>query len=261
MITAGIDCGAKNTQTIIMKDDQIIGRASVLTGFDQKKAVEESLKGALKEADISRDEIDRIGGTGSGKDSIEMADSRVNDIKAIGMAAHYFFPKAGTVADVGAEEGRALKCDEGGKVIDFAINEKCAAGAGAFTESMSRALEVPLEDIGALSLNSTQTIEMNAQCAVFAESEVVSLIHAKTPKPDIARSVHDAISSRITAMVRKVGIENDVALVGGVARNVGFVDSMKRDLETELLIPEDPEYVGALGAALGATTKAQSGGD
>jgi benzoyl-CoA reductase subunit D len=194
---------------------------------------------------------------------ITFANDTITEVGAAARGAKYYFPNARTVIDVGAEEGRALKCDENGKVIDFAINEKCAAGAGAFTESMARALEVKLEDIGNLSLNSDQEIEMNAQCAVFAESEVVSLIHAKTTKENIARAVHDAISSRITAMVRKVGIEKEIALVGGVARNIGFVDSIKRDLESDVLIPEDPEYIGALGAAIAASEKANkdTGGD
>jgi benzoyl-CoA reductase subunit D len=102
-------------------------------------------------------------------------------------------------------------------------------------------------------LNSTQEIPMNAQCAVFAESEVVSLLHAKTPKADIARAVHDAIASRIISLVRKVGFEPDVVLIGGVAYNAGFVDSLKRGLECEILVPDDPEYVSAYGAALAAT--------
>jgi len=122
----------------------------------------------------------------------------------------------------------------------------------ATREAMARALEVPLEKMGGLSLKSQNAVPMNAQCAIFAESEVVSLIHAKTPKEDIVRAVHDAIASRITSMVRRVGIEREVALVGGVARNVGFVKSMKDDLELEILIPEDPEFVGALGAAIAA---------
>jgi benzoyl-CoA reductase subunit D len=151
---------------------------------------------------------------------------------------------------VGAEEGRAIKCDEQGKVQDFAINEKCAAGAGSFTEAMARALEVPLDDFGKISLQSSKTIPMNAQCAVFAESEVVSLVHSKTPKADIARAVHDAIASRIVSMVRRVGINKDVALVGGVSNNPGFVDSLNRALEVEVIVPKDAEYIGALGAAL-----------
>jgi len=206
MITAGIDCGAKNTKTIIIKDGQIIGRGSVLTGFDQKKAVNESLEKALDSAGISREDIERFGGTGSGKDSIEMADSEVNDIKAMGRAAHFFFPNSRTVADVGAEEGRALKIDEKGNVIDFAINEKCAAGAGAFIEAMARALETSLEEMGPLALKSDKEISMNAQCAIFAESEVVGLIHAKTEIQDISKAIHDAMASRIVSMIRRVGV-------------------------------------------------------
>ncbi len=160
-----------------------------------------------------------------------------------------------TVIDVGAEEGRAIKIDDRGKVADFAINEKCAAGSGTFTEAMARALEVKLEKLGELSLKSTQAISMNAQCAVFAESEVVTLIHRKTPKADIARAIHDAIADRITSMVRRVGIEEKIALIGGVAKNVGFVHSLKNDLETDLIIPDDTQFVGALGAALVATDK------
>jgi benzoyl-CoA reductase subunit D len=117
---------------------------------------------------------------------------------------------------------------------------------------MARALQVSLEELGPLSLKSRQAVPMNAQCAVFAESEVVTLIHAKTPREDIARAVLDAIASRIVSMARKVGFEKDIALIGGVARNPGFVEAMKRGLETDVYVPEDPEYVGALGAALAA---------
>ena len=121
---------------------------------------------------------------------------------------------------------------------------------------MARALEVPLEEFGPLSLKSDKAVPMNAQCAVFAESEVVSLVHAKTSKPDIARAVLDAIASRIVSMVRKIGVEKDVVLIGGVAKNPGFVESMKRALETDIIVLEEPEHVGALGAALMAAEKA-----
>jgi benzoyl-CoA reductase subunit D len=263
MITAGIDAGAKNTKTVILQDNEIVAKHSALSGFDQKASAEEAFNGALEKADLKKEDINFILATGSGMKEITFANDTITEVGAAARGATHLFPNARTVIDVGAEEGRALKCDENGKVVDFAINEKCAAGAGAFTESMARALEVKLEDIGELSLRSDQEIEMNAQCAVFAESEVVSLIHAKTTKENIARAVHDAISSRITAMVRKVGIEKEIALIGGVARNVGFVDSIKRDLESEVLIPEDPEFIGALGAAIAATEKAGkgSGGD
>ncbi len=257
MITAGIDCGAKNTKTVILKDGEIIGRGMVLTGFDQQKAVEQSLAAALEAAGVSRDDIEKIGGTGSGKNSINMADTKINDIKAMAKAANYFFPNSRTVTDVGAEEGRAVKIDEKGDVVDFAINEKCAAGAGAFIEVMGRALETPLEEMGPLALKSDKEIPMNAQCVIFAESEVVGLIHAKIDKPDISKAIHDAMVSRIVSMIRRVGVNEDVVMIGGVARNPGFVESMKKELRVEdLFIPDEPEFGAAVGAAVAAAEEA-----
>ena len=257
MITAGIDCGAKNTKTIILKDGKIIGKGSVLTGFDQEAAVEKSLGEALKEAAVSRDEIEKIGGAGSGKQLISMTDVEVNDIEAMAKAANFFFPNARTVTDVGAEEGRAVKIDENGNVVDFTINEKCAAGSGTFIEAMARALEVTVEEMGPLALKSHKEIPMNAQCAIFAESEVVGLIHAKTDKTDISRAIHDAMASRIVSMIRRVGVNEDVVMIGGVARNPGFVELMKKELHVKNLhIPDEPEFGAATGAAVVAVEEA-----
>ncbi len=250
MITAGIDMGAKNIRVLILKDGEVVARAEHLAGFDTAESAEIAFKQALEQAGITKDQIDKIVATGAGRESAPLAQESVTDVGAAARGAKKLIPKARTVIDVGAEEGRAIKTDELGKVLDFAVNEKCAAGAGSFTEAMSRALEVPLEEFGALSLQSTQTTPMNAQCAVFAESEVVSLLHAKTPKQDIARAVHDAIADRIVSMVRRVGIEPEIALIGAVSRNPGFVDSLKRGLERDVTIPENAEYVSALGAAL-----------
>ena len=256
MITAGIDCGAKNTKTVIMKDREIIGKGKVSTGFDQKKAVEESLAEAIATAGIARDDIEKIGGTGSGKNAIDIADASVNDIKAMGKAANYYYPNARTVTDVGAEEGKAAKLDETGNTVDFAINEKCAAGAGAFIEAMARALETPLEELGPLALTSDKEIPMNAQCAIFAESEVVGLIHAKTERKDISKAIHDAMASRIVSMIRRIGVNEDVVMIGGVGYNPGFVAAMKRELNLDsIFIPEDPEFGAAVGAAVVAAQK------
>jgi benzoyl-CoA reductase subunit D len=251
MITAGIDCGAKNTKTVILKEGQIIGKGMVMTGFDQEKSVEESLEKAIQMADISTDDIQRICGTGSGKNSIKMADDDVSDIEAMSKGAHYFFPKARTVIDVGAEEGRAAKIDENGNPVDFAVNEKCAAGAGAFIEAMARALEVTVEDMGPLCLQSDKEIPMNAQCVIFAESEVVGLIHAQTDKADISKAIHDAMAGRIASIIRRIGVNQDIALVGGVGYNPGFAAALKRELKVEnLFIPEEPEFGAAVGAAV-----------
>ena len=250
MITTGIDVGVKNVKVIIQADGMILGKGLVMAGLDTQAAIKEALEAALKDAGLARDEIEKIFATGAGRNEVADADDSYTEVGADAAGALYLYPEARTVIDVGAEEGRAIRVDERGKVVDFAINERCAAGAGAFTEAMARALEVPLEELGPLSLTSTKSVPMNAQCAVFAESEVVSLIHAKTEKRDIARAVHDAMSTRITSMARRVGVVPEVALIGGVAKNPGFVDSLQRDLELTVLIPEDPEYVSALGAAI-----------
>lgn len=258
MITAGIDCGSKNIKVVIVKEGAIISTASVLSGFDQEESAEQVLKSALEKAGIAREDVKHITATGAGMEAIKFSNDTITTITADARGTYILFPSARTIIDIGAEEGLVVKLDDQGKVKDFGINEKCAAGAGAFIEAMSRALEVDIEQMGELSLKSTKKIPMNAQCTIFAESEVVSLIHQKTLKEDIIRAVLDAIADRNTSMVRQIGIEKEVALIGGVANNIGFVDAMNRNLGFDLLIPKDgvaPEYVSALGAALRAQEK------
>jgi len=252
MITAGIDCGAKNTKTVIIKDGDIIGKGKVLTGFDQDKAVRDSLEAALRAAGISEKDIEKSGVTGAGRDAVKGAIA-VNDIKAISKAARFFFPGAGIAADVGAEEARAARLDENGNVVDFIVNEKCAAGAGSFIEAMGRALETPIEELGPMALASDSEIPMNAQCVIFAESEVVGLIHANTEKRDISKAIHDAIAGRVVSMIRRIGVNGDLVMMGGVAVNPAFVKAVKTLLHIdEVLIPDDPEFGAALGAAIAA---------
>jgi benzoyl-CoA reductase subunit D len=251
MITAGIDCGAKNTKTVILKDNEIIGKGISPTGFDQVEAVKTSYDAALKDAGIEASQVEKIGGTGAGMDDIKQADEKVNEVKAMAKAAIFYFPSARTVTDVGAEMGRAVKIDEKGQVIDFAINEKCAAGAGAFIEAMARAVEVDLEEMGPMAMSTDKDIPMNAQCAIFAESEVVGLIHAKTEKQDVSKAIHDAMASRIVSMIRRIGVNKDIVMIGGVGLNPGFVDSLKKQLEIDdIKIPEDPAFGAAVGAAM-----------
>ncbi|MEW5921108.1 MAG: acyl-CoA dehydratase activase [Bacillota bacterium] len=257
MITAGIDVGNKITKALILKDGEILSRAQTPSGFVQKKAARDAFAEALKLAGLREADVAYTMATGAGRNEVTFAQGRITEVGAAARGAIKLYPEARTVIDVGAEEGRALKMDEAGKVIDFAINEKCAAGAGSFVESMSRALEVSLEEMGPLSLKAEKAVPMNAQCAVFAESEVVSLIHARIPKADIAKSIHKAMASRISSMVRRVGLQKEMVMLGGVARNEGFVQALEEDLELKLLIPADyPEYISALGAALAAAEKA-----
>lgn len=255
MITAGVDVGAKTIKIVILKEDQRIAQTLIPAGYDVKQSMRAAWADALSKAGVRLNQIDRIIATGAGRKEVAEAHDQITEVSAVARGAIALDPRIRTVIDVGAEEGRAIKINVAGKVLDFAINEKCAAGTGAFTEAMARALEVTIEELGPLSLQSTKAVAMNAQCAVFAESELVTLVHSQTPKPDMARAVHDAIADRIVSLVRRVGLEKEVLLVGGVARNVGFVESLKRELDTEIFIPETPETVSAYGAALLAAGK------
>ncbi len=249
MITAGIDCGARSTKTVLLKDGKILGKARVLSGRNRGEAAREALASACRVAGISGKDVGKLAGTGSGGDWVEglVAD----EIKAIARGARFFFPGARTVVDVGAEEGRAARLDDKGEPLDFVHNERCAAGAGAFIEAMAEALGIPLTEMGPLALSSEREIPINAQCVVFAESEVVRLIHANTEKRDISKAVHTAMAGRVVSMVRRIGVNPEVVLLGGVAYNPCFVAAMGRQLAVErLCIPECPEFGAALGAAL-----------
>ncbi len=251
MIVAGIDVGAKNVHAVLIQDGVVLAKAAVVSGFDQEESAERGLQEAARVAGIDRSAIQAIAATGAGRKALAIAGQQPTEVLADGRGAAKLRPGARTVIDVGADEARAIRLSPEGKVLDFAINEKCAAGAGAFVEAMSRALDMSLGDFATSSLGSTQSIPMNAQCTVFAESEVVSLIHANTPAADIARAVHDAMASRVSAMVRRIGVDDPVVLGGGAALNVGFVKSLSEALGgVNVEVLPDAEYLGALGAAL-----------
>lgn len=260
MIVAGIDVGSKNIQVVVLRDGEVAARVSVASGFEQEESARKGIEEAAAAAGVSPEDITYIVATGVGRKAIPFAQHQVTEVAADARGAFALLPAARTVIDVGADEARAIRVDDTGRVVDFAVNEKCAAGAGAFVEAMSRALEVSLQRFGEISLESTESIPMNAQCTVFAESEVVSLIHSNTAQKDIAKAVHDAMAGRVSAMARRAGLEDAVVIGGGVARNVGFVKALKDTLGVgELHVLPYPEYLGAYGAALIAAQKAAEG--
>jgi benzoyl-CoA reductase subunit D len=255
MITAGIDLGTQSVKAVILKDGEVISRGKSFSGFDPTKAAEQAVGEALKKAKLSLSDVDHVTATGSGMDMAPHSNSTISMMGADAKAGVYLFPKARTIIDIGAEEARAVKCDDKGIMMDFVVNERCAAGAGAFIEAMARALEVKLEEMGPLSLKAERASPINATCVIFGESDVVTLIHRQESKPEIARAIFDAMADRISSMVHRLGVNPDVVLMGGVAKDVGFIASLKRKLCVEVLIPKYPEYAGALGAALVAVNR------
>ncbi len=256
MAVAGIDVGTQTVKVVILKESEVAARAKVFSGFDPAKSAEDALNTALKDAKLALSDLKHVTATGSGMELAPNKKSTISMMGADARAGVRLFPKARTIIDIGAEEARAVKCDDKGIMADFVVNERCAAGAGAFIEAMARALELKMEDMGPLSLKAERASTINASCVIFGESDVVTLIHRQESKPEIARAVFDAMADRVSSMVRRLGVNPDVVLVGGVAKDVGFVASLKRKLGVDLFIPEYPEYVGALGAALVAASRA-----
>lgn len=254
MIVTGIDVGGKNVHVVILKDGEIAAQGAAATGVQKAKAAERLYEETLHKAGLKREDVRRVVATGSAGKRVSFADACIADAAADARGVNRLFPSARTVIDVGAEEGRAIKISPDGKVLDFAINEKCAAGTGTFVEAMAIALEISVEEMSTISLKSHTSIPMNAQCAVFGESEVISLIHQNIEKQDIAKAVHDAIAGRIASVARIVGLEKDIVVIGGMAKNDGFIDSLKKEIAIDIIVPDDPDFVGALGAAEAAAT-------
>jgi benzoyl-CoA reductase subunit D len=257
MITVGMDLGTQSVKIVVLKDNAVVSRKQAFSGFDPTRAAEQAIGEALKQANVQKSDVAYFVATGSGMETAPYANTTVSMMGADAKAAIYVFPKTRTIIDIGAEEARAVKCDQKGIMVDFIVNERCAAGAGAFIEAMARALEVKLEEMGPLSLKAERASPINASCVIFGESDVVSLIHRQESKPEIARAVFDAMADRISSMVHRLGVNPEVVLVGGVAKDVGFLASLNRKLGVNVLIPEFPEYIGALGAALIAANRAK----
>jgi benzoyl-CoA reductase subunit D len=257
VISAGIDMGTQRVKVAILKDGEIIAQNENFVGFEPIKVAEQTLKDSLEVSKLSREDIQHITATGAGVNMVPFADSTISMMGADAKAGAYFFPSARTVIDVGAEDARAVRCDEKGIMQDFVVNARCAAGAGTFIEAMARALEVDLEDMGTLSLKADRASQINASCVIFAESDVVSLIHREEPKSEIARAIFDAMAERVSSMVNRLGINKDIVLVGGVAKDVGFIAALKRRIGMDILIPKEPLFAGAVGAALIANKRAR----
>lgn len=251
MIVAGIDVGNQTGKVVILRDDRAVLAKAVISSAEEAAAVaERALSAALVVAGLARGEVDAIVATGVGRNGVHFADRVLTEVSCNAMGAVHLYPSARTVIDIGAEDARGLRCDEAGKVVDFVMNDKCASGAGVFIEAMAQALELSVDEMSQLSMQSQVEVDINCTCAVFAESEVVSLIHRQVPRMDIARGIHDSIALRSASMLRRIGLQDDLAMIGGVALNVGMVDAVARRTGKKVLVPDDPVTVGALGAAL-----------
>jgi len=248
---AGVDVGSTQTKAIIIDEDaKIVGRALLDTGANVIQAAETSFAEALTEGGISEDEVEYVVGTGYGRYRVTFGNSQVTEISCHGRGAVHLFPNTRTVVDMGGQDTKAISVTADGEISDFCMNDKCAAGTGRFLGAASAALDIPLDDLGPVSLTSTKPIKISTTCTVFADSEVLAWIGKGKKIEDILWGVHKSIASRSAGLMRRVGIEDEITFTGGVSRNVGMVKALEERLEKKLNISEDCHYMGALGAAM-----------
>lgn len=248
---AGVDIGSVTAKTVIFKDNAIVGRATIPTTVSSEKSGLAALEKALASARLSLSNVKFIVATGYGRISAPYANKTITEITCHAKGANYLNPQTRTIIDMGGQDCKAMRVNEEGHVIDFVLNDKCAAGTGRFLEVVSKVFELTLNELGPLSLQSTDRVPISSTCTVFAESEIISLM-ARGEKPEnILSGVHYAIANRIAGMFTRTGVEDEVFFSGGVAKNVGMHKALEETLEKKIVITrEDPQLVGALGAAL-----------
>lgn len=247
----GIDSGSTSTNAAILDNDKkIVAYTVVRTGAKSSESAKRALEEVLKKAGLEREDISLIVSTGYGRVSITFADKEVTEISCHGKGAHYLNPRIRTIIDIGGQDSKVIKLNDKGEVIDFVMNDKCAAGTGRFLEMMARTLEIDIKDMGPESLKWKEDIKISSMCSVFAESEVISLIAQNKEKADIIHALNQSISSKTNALLGRVGKESEFMMTGGVAQNIGVVKALEEKIGEKLFISDEPEIVGAIGAAL-----------
>ena len=245
----GIDIGSTMTKIVIMNEALL---ASVIgpTGPEHRKLANEVMEEALAKAKLPFDDITYVVATGYGRVNVPFADKQITEISCHARGVGHLLPEVRTVIDIGGQDCKGIKLNDNGQAVDFVMNDKCAAGTGRFLEVTAEELGVKLEDMGRLSLEAKNKVEISSTCTVFAAQEVVAKLSAGVPLPDIIAGLHEAIATRIYGMVRRLKIEREVALTGGGAKNIGLVKALEAKLGLRALVPPEPLLTGAIGAAL-----------
>ena len=250
MITLGVDVGSLTTKTLTLGDSNILSSVLLTTGEDVSDTATNAIEKSLKDASLSLEQIANIVTTGVGKGHVPYPTKSVAEARCDMVGSRFLCPSVGGVINVGAENSRVLKCDPKGNIVDFATNDKCAAGTGVFLDAMAKVLQIEAEELEKIH-QTDQEISITSTCVVFAESEVVSLIHkGDVDRFAIWRGISNSIATRVYSLVAKLRIEGEVMIIGGVARNLDFVASLEQMTGSKLLVPPNPQMVGALGAAI-----------
>lgn len=255
MITAGIDVGSLSTDAVVMQDDQVLAYVIINTGAKAQAAAGHAFRQALEQAGLTEHDVEAVIATGYGRMSVSFASSQVTEISCHGRGSAFLSPGVRTVIDIGGQDSKVIRIDAQGNVVDFLMNDKCAAGTGRFLEVMAQRLELALEELGQEDRQASKAVQISSMCTVFAESEVVSLIAQGVPRPEIVRGLHRSIAERTAGLANRLGLASEVMMTGGVAKNPGVVRALADKLDVKITVPPEPQIVGALGAALIARRK------
>jgi predicted CoA-substrate-specific enzyme activase len=250
MITVGIDVGSITTKGAILDGDRLMGVSLRNTGFQAGRTGLALYEALLSENGVSSSDIQGVIATGYGRKNIQFADRSVTEITCHGFGGHFLDPEVRTIIDIGGQDSKVIALDDSGKVTDFVMNDKCAAGTGRFIEVMAGALEVSLDRFGRLSLSADQPATISSLCTVFAESEVISLIAQGETRENIVAGIHEAIARRVAAMATRVGMQPPVMMTGGVAKNAGVVNALEKRIGQPILVLPQAQVTGAIGAAI-----------
>jgi predicted CoA-substrate-specific enzyme activase len=253
-LVAGIDCGSGFTKAMVVSQDGpgadllVLGKGQTRSGINVDQAAEKALELAL--SDIPRSDVAYIAATGFGRYGLSFRDIAITEITSAARGAFYLCPASHAVLDIGSQTTRAIAVTSTGKVQTFKSNDKCAAGSGMFIARAARYLEVPLEQVGDLSVKAAHPQPISSVCAVLAESEIINHVSCGVSVEDILRGIHDSLADRSGALLKRVGLARTLTFIGGVAHQHGMIDALRQRLGVEVEVPHDCEYVCALGAAL-----------
>lgn len=248
---AGVDVGSTQTKAVVVNEAKgIVGRSLLPTGANVIRAAESAFEEALRAGGLREEEVEYVVGTGYGRYKVTFGNAQVTEISCHGRGAVHMFPGTRTVVDMGGQDTKAIRVSPVGEIVDFCMNDKCAAGTGRFLGAAASALEIPLEQLGPTALRGERPVKISTTCTVFAESEVLSWLGKGKKVEDILLGVHESIAVRSAGLLRRVGVEDQVTFTGGVARNVAMIATLEAALGTRLNVSEDSHYMGALGAAL-----------
>lgn len=249
MLVAGIDVGSLTAKCALMEDEKLIAYSVIKVSPKLEESAETVFEKTLNKAGVGRGDVEKIVATGYGRKKVGFADRTVTEISCHARGSIYFIPTARTVIDIGGQDSKVIAIANG-KVAEFVMNDKCAAGTGRFLEVMASALNLRIEELGEVAERAENMTKISSTCTVFAESEVISHLASGEKVENIVAGIHAAIASRIAAMARRVKIEPDVVLTGGVAKNRAMKKFLEKEIGMEIKIPPEPQIVGAVGAAL-----------